>query len=321
MKEKIIIVMTIVLMTAPSWALADITDSLSGSLSIGAIAIDSGNNLNPEGSKKRLNNLDSAADRETTYMPGILPEVTWDVGEPEGMKLYFTTDPPIDEVGGFSLNLGASYNVGQAGIIDTAAFFTPFEEAWKNPYIIGVDREETDTTKYGFRVGLNRIMGTGFRAQLVYLYDSIEDDVIGGLFPELARDGSVYSLNLNYSHYVGKKLELRPRVSVRKGDYDGEANSFTKYKIDFEARYKTGQWLIVPRVYFSHSDFDEKDPIFDNTRDNNSYGVGLLTTYIAPFNMEKWSVTCLVDMSKGDSNIDFYDTESTTLGGLLTYHF
>jgi len=321
MKEKLISLVTIILMTAPGLASAETTDSLSGTIATGAIVIDAGNNLNPAESDERLNNLDSGPDRKTTLLPGILPEVTWDVGEPEGMKFYLTTDPPIDEVGGFSLNLGASYGIGRAGILDTAVFFTPFEEAWKNPYITGVDREETDTTKYGFRIGLNRIMGTGFRAQLVYLNDDVDDDVIGALIPELARDGAVYSLNLNYSYYVSKNLELRPRVSIRNGDYDGEANSFMKYKIDFEARYMTGQWMIVPRVYFSHSDFEETNPIFGKTRDNDSYGISLMTTYMAPFHWEKWSLTCLVSMSKGDSNIDFYDTEAMTLGGLLNYHF
>ncbi|WP_163337308.1 DUF2860 family protein [Desulfopila sp. IMCC35008] len=321
MKRTLLGVGMIALITAPNLVSADTNNSLSGSLSIGAIVIDSGNNLNPEGSDKKLDNLDSAADRKNTVMPGILPEVTWDAGEPEGVKFYLTTDPPIDEVGGFSFNLGASYGLGQTGIIDTAVFFTPFEKAYKNPYITGVDREETDTNKYGLRVGLNRIMDTGFRAQFVYLNDSIEDDVIGELFPELARDGSIYSLNLNYSHYVGEKLELRPRMSIRVGDYEGDANSFVKYKIDFEARYITGQWRIVPRVYFSHSDYIETSPIFDKTRDNTGYGVSLLTTYKAPFEMDNWSVTCLVDMSKGDSNIDFYDTESMTVGALFSYHF
>jgi hypothetical protein len=307
-------------MTAPKLASANTENSLSGSFSVGAIVIDSGNNLNPEGSDKRLGSLDSAADRQTTIVPGVLPEVTWDVGEPEGVKFYLTTDPPIDEVGGFSINLGTSYGLGQVGVIDTAVFFTPFEKAWENPYITGVDRKETDTSKYGFRIGLNRIMGTGFRAQFVYLADSVEDDTIGELFPELARDGSVYSLNLNYSHFVGEKLELRPRISIRAGDYEGEANSFVKFKFDFEARYTTGQWLFVPRIFYSHSAYIEDNPIFDKTRNSNRYGVSLMTTYMAPFDMEKWSVSCLVDLSKGDSNIDFYDTESMTAGALLSYH-
>ncbi len=308
-------------MAVPRFASAEVTDTLRGRIGTGAIIIDSGNNLNPSGSKKRLDNLDSSADRETTVLPIVIPAVTWDVGASEGMKLYLTTDPPIEEVGGFVFNVGASYGLGKAGILDTSAFFTPFEEAWGNPYVTGVDRKETDTTKYGFNVGLNRIMGTGFQAQFVYLNDDVDEDGIGELIPELARDGSVYSLNINHSSSVGKNLVLRPQVSIRKGDYDGEANSFMKYKIDLEARYMTGKWLIVPRVSFSHSDFDEKNPIFDKTRENDSYGLSLMTTYIAPFNFEKWSITGLASVSQGDSNIDFYDTESLTFAGFLNYHF
>jgi hypothetical protein len=321
MKELLISVCATALIYLPGLSAAGLTDSLSGSIGLGAIVIDSGNNLNPQGSEKRLDNLDSAADPETTFLPAILPEVTWDAGQPEGVKFYLETDPPIDEVGGFALNLGATYETGKAGILDTAVFFTPFEQAWENPYITGINRKETDTTKYGLRIGLNRIMGTGFRAQLVYLNDDVDDDVIGELMPEMARDGAVYSLNLNYSYYVGNNLELRPRVSIRKGDYDGEANSFRKYKIDLETRYMTGQWMIVPRVYYSHSDFEETNPIFDKTRKNDSYGASLMTTYMAPFNWEKWSTTCLLALSRGDSNIDFYDTEATTFGGVLSYHF
>ncbi len=321
MNKGLISITAAMLFILPNFAEANTKDSFKGTIGIGAIVIDSGNNLNPEGSKKRIDDLDSAADRETTFLPGIIPEVTWDVGEPEGIKLYFKTDPPIDEVGGFAFNFGASYELGKVGILDTSAFFTPFEEAWKNPYITGVDREETDTTKYGVRLGLNRILGTGLRVQLVYLNDEVDDDVIGDLIPDLARDGSIYSVGVNYSFYVGENLELRPRVSVRKGDYDGEANSFMKYKFDFEARYMTGNWIIVPRVHYSHSEYDETDPIFDKTRDNDSYGLNLMTTFTEPFNWENWSVTGLASLSRGDSNIDFYDTESLTFGVLLNYHF
>lgn len=321
MKKQLVTMSALIMTIAPPLASTVVADSFSGTVSVGAIVIESGNNLNPEGSEKRLDNLDSGADRETSVVAGVLPEVTWDVGEPDGMKLYLTSDPPIDEVGGLSLNLGATYELGETGILDTAVFFTPFEKAWENPFAVGVDREETDVNKLGFRVGLNRIMGTGLRAQFVYLSDDVEDDTIGALLPDLERDGSVYSFNMNYSYYLGENLELRPRVSFRVGDYEGDANSFVKYKLDFEARYKVGKFMVVPRVYFSHSDYDKVNPVFDKTRKNDSYGASLMTTYLAPFDLENWSVTCLLDLSKGDSNIDFYDTESATVGGLINYHF
>ena len=46
-----------------------------------------------------------------------------------------------------------------------------------------------------------------------------------------------------------------------------------------------------------------------------------MTTYMAPINWEKWLATCLLSLNRSDSNIDFYDTESATIGGVLTYQF
>jgi len=309
------------LLTIPGFTWADETASFTGTLSVGAMFIDSGNNLNPEGSKSRLDNLDSAAKRQSTTRAVMLPRATWDVGEPDGLKLYLMTDPPIDEAGGFAINVGGSYKLESLGILDGAAFFTPFQEAWKNPYVTGENREETDTNIYGLRVGLNRILDSGFRLQLVYLNEDVEDDIIGGLLPDLARDGAVYSVNMNYSYFLGQNIELRPRVSVRRGEYDGDANSFFKYKAEFEAQYRVGRAMLSARVYYSHSDYDEIDPIFARTRENDSYGANFMATYMAPFNLTDWSLTALLAMSEGDANIDFYDTEAHTFGGLLNYHF
>jgi len=309
------------LLTIPGFTLADEIDYFSGTISGGAMFIDSGNNLNPEGSEKRLDSLDSAAKLKSTTRAVLLPRATWDVGEPEGLKLYLMTDPPIDEAGGFAINVGGSYTLESLGILDGAAFFTPFQKVWKDPYVTGEDRAETDTNIYGLRVGLNRVLGSGGRVQLVYLNEDVDDDIIGELMPELARDGAVYSLNMNYSYYLSKSFELRPRFSVRRGEYDGDANSFVKYKVEIEAQYRVGRAMLSARTYYSHSDYDEIDPIFAQTRKNDSYGANFMATYMAPFNFTDWSLTALLAISEGDANIDFYDTEARTFGALVNYHF
>lgn len=322
MKNLTLCFALITLLSVPGKLLAaNGADSFSGLVGFGAMVIDSGNNLNPNGSEKRLDNLNSSPERNTTFIPVILPRLHWDIGQQEGVKLYFVTDPPIDEVGGFALNLGATYSIPEIGTLDGAVFFTPFEEAWENPYVTGVDREETDTAKYGVKIGLNRIMGTGLRVNFIYLNDDVDNDLIGAITPELARDGAIYALNMNYSFYPSETLEIRPRFSIRKGDYDGEANSFTKYKFEVEARYRVGQLMITPRVHYSHSDFDEENPVFNEKRENDSYGFSLMTTYMQPFDWQNWSVMGLLSISKGDSNITFYDTEAITLGAVLNYHF
>lgn len=316
---------TILVLLALFWITSSVSangqNEFDGRVGLGGIMIYSGNNLNPKGSEKNIDDLNSAADKELTVLPMILPEVTYDVGESEGLKLYFTTEPPIDEVGGFAFILGASYPIEGLVVFDMNAFFTPFEEVWKNPYITGIDRETTTTSKYGAKIAFNRIMGTGLRLNAVYMNDDVDDDIIGSLNPEMARDGAIYALNANYSFHLSKSFELRPRMSIRKGDYDGEANSFTKYKFDIEARNMVGHIMYISRIYYSYSGYDKTNPIFDKTRNNNGYGISLMTNYIAPFGFDNWSLIGLLSLSKGDSNIDFYDTEAITFGAFMTYNF
>lgn len=298
-------------------------DRWQARVGLGLMFINSGNNLNPKSSKAYLNDLNSAAEKELSARLLILPAVSYDPGDTGGLTLYLNTDPPIDEAGGFGLNLGGAYPFPGAGTLDVSGFFTPFEEAWKNPYATGVDRQATDTSKYGLKVGFNGIMGTGLRINLVYLNDDVDEDEIGSIMPELARDGAVYALNANYSFYFSKFFELRPRLSIRKGDYDGEANSFTKYKVDLEARYTTlaGKLTIRPRIFYSHSEYDEINPIFESTREDDGYGASLFLHYTAPFDWQNWSAQGLLNYSQGDSNITFYDTESVSGGIMLSYHF
>lgn len=302
-------------------AVAGEPDALTGRLGVGLIVIDNGNNLNPSGSGKYIANLDSAADRKTTVVPVLMPAVNWDAGKPGNFKFYFGTEPPIDEVGGFALNVGGSYNFPGMGLLDTSLFFTPFEEAWENPYVTGVKREKTSTSKYGLKVAFNRIMGSGLRVNAVYMNDDVDDDIIGGLIPDMERDGAIYALNVNYSFYVTETLELRPRIGIRKGDYKGESNAFIKYKADFEIRYREGRLMVTPRIFYSHSDYDKVNPIFAETRENNSYGMNVMTTYMQPFCLSNWSLQVLAGYSRGDSNIDFYDTEGFSLGTFASYQF
>ena len=302
-------------------AFSDDTNTFTGRIGIGFMVIDSGNNLNPNSSEKRIDNLDSAADRKTTALPMLLPAITWDVGEPDNVKLYFGTEPPLDEAGGFVLNFGGTYRYQDVGIIDASVFFTPMEETWENPYETGVKREKTSTSKYGLKIALNRIMGTGLRMNVVYMHDDVDDDLIGALMTDMEREGAVYALNVNYSFNLSETLELRPRLSIRKGDYEGDSNSFMKYKADLELRYMTGRLMVVPRIFYSHSDYDKVNPVFNETRENDSYGANVMASYMAPFGAEDWSLQALVGYSKGDSNIDFYDTEGLSLGMFASYHF
>ena len=320
--KKLMILITLVLSGSCLGAQAATTEettSINGSIGAGVMFINFADNLDPHGSEKVLPDLNTKAEKELTVLPYILPTLEYDVGEPGGDKLYLNTKPAIDEVGGFAVNIGGSHPLENAGVLDISAFFTPFDRAWKNPYLTEVGRESTSTTKYGAKVALNKILGTDLRMNVVYMNDDVDEDVIGKLEPDLARDGAVYALNANYSLFSSPTFELRPRLSIRKGEYDGESNSFTKGKVDLEARYTVDRLTLLPQIFYSHSTYDKINPIFAETRKNDGYGAMVMVSYATPFDMADWALQGLVGYSKGDSNIAFYDTESISAGIFLTY--
>jgi len=302
-------------------ALAEQEDTLSGRIDIGIITINSANNLNPNGSKDFLTDLSSSASRETSVVPIVLPTVTWDVGDNDGAKLFLDAEPPIDEAGSFVFGLGGSYNAQDIAVFHLSAFFSPFDEVWKNPYAIGVNRESSDTSKYGMQLSTNKIMGSNLGATFVYLVDEVDDDVIGALLPDMARDGEVYSIGLEYKVQLSPSFELIPEISVRKGEYDGESSSFVKEKVKVKGIYRKKRWMLKPELYYSHSEYDEIDRIFNKERKNDSYGFNLVAIHMAPFGFRDWSVTGIAGLSSGESSIEFYDTEAFSVGVLCSYHF
>lgn len=294
--------------------------SIKGSVGIGAMVINLSDNLNPDGSDKRLDSLNSTADKELTVIPFILPEVVYDIGEPDGAKLYLNTRPAIEEVG-FAINVGGSHPLSDVGMIDVSVFLTPLEKVYKDPYLIDVARESTSATKYGAKVAVNNILDTELGMSAVYMKNEVDDDVIGKLQPDLARDGAVYAFTAEYGLFSSPTFELKPRFTVSKGEYDGESNSFFKGKFDLEARYTIDRLTFLPQVSYSHSTYDTIDPIFAETRKNDGYGAMMIVSYATPFNLEDWALQGLIGYGRGESNIAFYDTESVSGGIFMTYRF
>ncbi len=294
-------------------------EKFEGTVGIGLIFVDKSDNLNPDGSKKRIAGLDREADEETSALLFLMPDLRYDIGAPEGGKLYLNTRPPIDEAGGFAINFGAVKPIADVGTLDAGVFLTAFDRVYKNPYLTEVDRESTSSVRFGAKAGLNGMFGTGWSLNAVYMYHDIDDDLIGRLEPNLARDGAVYAIVTSYELYSSPNWGLQPRFTVSKGDYDGESNSYVKGRIELEGRYSGERLTLLPQLSYSHAAYDEIDPIFDKTRKNDGYGATLILSYASPFGLENWALQGLAGYSRGESNIAFYDTEALAAGIFMTY--
>lgn len=314
--------LTTLVFTLPSTSFADKEKPVSIRLDTGFIFSGSADNLNPDGSNKYLADLDSSADMEYTFLPIILPTAEWDVGQPGEVVLFFNGKRRIiDSAGGLIINIGASYTAAGTAAFELNLFSSFFDEVWENPYLTGEPRSSSDTTKYGLSLAAKDLFDSGFGLTIAYMDDDVEDDLLAEELPQLARDGSVYALKAEYSHALSSSLSLGPQLTVIKGDYDGESSSYSMYTAGIQGTYRHGRLSITPEIYYGNREFDQTNPVFDRTREEDIYGLKAMLFYRAPFGLQDWSLVTLLGYEKGESSIAFHDTEATSFGMFLSYSF
>ena len=297
------------------------TGDLSTELTVGIFFIDSGNNLSPNGSKPYLSSLDDAPKRELTVIPALVPELTYRFGDDKRFAWYLNSRSPMDEAGSFALSTGMNSKLPTIATFDFGLFYVPFAEVWKNPYLVNEGREETDVFTWGGQFTAGRIFDSPLELQLAALSEDVEDDDLAKLFPQLGRDGEIYHISTSYGFFTKSAFPLTPKLSFRKGEYDGDSSSFSKVKAEISGRYLAGRLFLMPTVFYSYKEYDEKDPIFDATREENGFGINLIAKYNGLFNSENLGLMALTGYSRGEANEDFYSTESLICGLGLSYRF
>ena len=85
--------------------------------------------------------------------------------------------------------------------------------------------------------------------------------------------------------------------------------------------YIAGRLFVMPSLYYSHSQHDEQDPVFDNTLKENGYGANLLLKYQCLMGSENLGLLAIAGYGIGDASEKFFDSESLVGGLGLTYTF
>ncbi len=295
--------------------------TLSGELTLGVMVIESANNLNPKGSSATLDSLDEAAGTESSVLPMVLPEVAYSTGGSEPIRWYLNSRPPIEEAGRYALVSGVVLPRPGLATVDLALFAVPFAEVWENPYLLGAPRRETDRWLWGGAVALKELFDSPFSLTLAWAADEVDRDGIGRLYPELDRQGKVYSLSLGYRIASGPRLAITPRLHVSRGDYQGEANSSWRVRGELTGRYLLSAAVLLPTLSYSYSRYDGDHPLFADERREHGYGANLVVSYPRLCAVDQLALRAIVGYRLGVGNIDFFETESLLAGVGLAWSF
>ena len=292
-------------------------DGFSARIEAGAIWINTTDQLFVDDKNEKTDNLNDEADSFNIALPAVMFDLRYKFRD-ANTEVYLGT--PLKE-SRTALTLGLTQTFIDKSKLDVSIFGVNMAEVWKNPYIAGVDRDETNVADVGFTIDYNRILDTGlnlyYRCNLV----DVDEDVIGTMYNNLKRDGVIHSTGIGYRINLEKGNIITPGFEYSKADMDGESNSYNGYKIKLGYKRMKKDYIVNAFVSADKKEYDKTHPIFNKTRDEKGYSVMAIFTLLNPLGYEKFFTNFVVGYGCSDSNIDFFDKRTYVSGVTIGYNF
>lgn len=292
-------------------------NGFSARIEAGGIWINTTDQLFVHDKNEKTDNLNDEADSFSITLPLVMFDLRYRFQDSD-TQIYFGT--PLKD-SGIALTLGLTQTFTDKSKLDVSIFSEIMGEVWKNPYIAGVDRDETDVEDVGFAIDYDRILDTGLNLYYRYNLVDVDKDVIGTMFRNLKRDGVIHTTGLGYMIVLDKSNIIIPGVEYSKGNMDGESNSYSGYRIKLGYKRMKKDYILNAFVSTYKNDYDRRHPIFNKTRDEKGYSAIAILTLLNPFGYEKFFTNFFVGQSYSDSNIDFFDKRTHAGGITMGYNF
>jgi hypothetical protein len=229
--------------------------------------------------------------------------------------------------------LGVRQELPDQSVIGVGYVFSPFvSEVYRDPYVEGKDRDGTDRTINGLRLSYENILGSDLSFQYTYRNIDINNESSGNQVPglnsskrdRLDRNGDQHDLEVLYrfvSESGGSKHTFLPSFQYSYFDLDGSAMTYNYFLFNLNYRYDVEKFAISVNGYYGYADYDESNPIYGKTREDDRYGFSVLGFYKHIFGVEGLHLNPMVTINRSHSNIDFYKSEVDLFALNLFYAF
>ncbi|UCG20175.1 MAG: DUF2860 family protein [Deltaproteobacteria bacterium] len=208
-------------------------------------------------------------------------------------------------------------------------------EVYKDPYDTTGSRSGTERNINGVRLSYENILSTDLSFQYTYRNIDIDSERSGrqlvsdGVITNseadrLIRDGDQHDVEFLYRYVLedgGAKHTLIPSFKYSRFDLDGDAMSNNAILFNLNYRYDVERFAFVVNGYYGYADYDERNPIYNKTRNEDRYGFGIIGFYKRFLDVQGLALTANVLINRQDSNIDFYDSEIDLYFLSVLYHF
>lgn len=196
----------------------------------------------------------------------------------------------------------------------------PGTEVWADPYLVGEKRKDTEYSAAGIRITWDKIFGSNFEVKATAREIDIDDENSGAdLVSEgvitaaesklLDREGDVSRFEVGYRAEFGDGTHVvRPSVAFIDRDLDGDAMAQDGYELGVSYAYVTDDFRWVNNILFQSLEGDKKNPIFNETSDEDVIGIASQMFFPGLFGLENWTPNVSALWADGDNDIDFNDS-------------
>ena len=304
-------------------------EGFSGNFSVLAGFYSDSSNLSTEQDSNQATNTEEG-NSEKQGLLGFLGTVQYTFGESLTHQVYAGTTREDIATGTIAFEIGYRHQLSGGTILDFSVLPTLISgKAWSDPYAVGVNRNETDVKGNVGRLQMTNIGGTGFRTDFAIGESDVDDELSGSSLNLSAEEIALLDRERTYVYAkVGYPFILPnqagvfvPSMVYFNSDAEGGALSFDSYGIELNYAKRIGRHGFVVTLDASDRQYDEANPIYEKTREENEYGAFLAYEFGGLMGYEDWSLITLLGLRSIDSNIDFYNSEQVLASVGVDYKF
>ncbi len=225
--------------------------------------------------------------------------------------------------------LAVKQDVRSLGVMQAGLLFSGATRVWKDPYVTGQNRDDTDRKNMGAQFTWDKMFGSNLELEYSIRKIDIGSEKSGEFLglsnsnqDRLDRNGVVHKVSAAYQFQLGEKHRLTPETALSYDDLDGEAMANTGIDLKLNYSYFGDPITLVLNATVGAADYDKSNPIYGKTREDDRYGASATVYYKNPwgwklFGSEPMQFFVTSAYSLTDANIDFYTQEALLgMGGV-----
>ncbi|MGR5062205.1 DUF2860 domain-containing protein [Photobacterium sp. DNB22_13_2] len=269
------------------------------------------------------------ADKESNFLVAPLGTISY-TNQALDKQIYFGTSRSDLAFGRFHVELGYKHKLDNNGTLVFS--YVPgllTSETWQDPYLLDQARTKTDSKIKGLRIQYNQILGSNFSLELSGGNQDLDEETSGSSQANLSdaqkksldRQSDIYYAQLSHFRPISRTQFLRSAISYTRNDAQGNAMASDNFGAELGVVQRVNKASFALTFSYNYIDFDEQNPIFERTQQDDKWGVFLASQYDEPMGWKNWNLVSLVGYNQSNSNVSFYDEESLLLTVGMNYRF